>query len=258
MEWAFLCESAIWSDKVYLSYIIVTLVTCLDAIFMRYLAGIRMRHLLKVNNIVSSEQTLQAFLDELAGSAPTPGGGGAAAVAGAMGAALVSMVCNLTVGKEKFAAVEPRIKEILAKSEELRARLTRAMTEDVEAFDAVMDAYRMPKSTDEEKAARSAAIQEASKTAALVPLATARACAEVIELCRPVAEMGNPNVLSDAGVAALCAQAGLKGAALNVLINLGGIKDDDFVTNHLAELDQILASNDALVNEAYELVKSKL
>ncbi|MCB0154267.1 MAG: cyclodeaminase/cyclohydrolase family protein [Anaerolineae bacterium] len=207
---------------------------------------------------MSQEQSLQIFLDELASAASTPGGGGAAALSGAMGAALVSMVCNLTIGKQKFAAVEAEMKVFLAKSEALRARLTAMMAEDVQAFDTVMAAYRLPKETDAEKAARSAAIQESSKQATLVPLAAARACAEVIALCGPVAEMGNPNVVSDAGVAVLSAQAGLKSAALNVLINLGAIKDEAFVAKHQAELDQILNEHDQLAHEVYQLVKEKL
>lgn len=206
---------------------------------------------------MSPNKPLQAFLDELASDAPAPGGGGAAAAVGAMGAALVSMVCNLTIGKERFAAVEDRMEEILNKSELLRAKLTDLMQEDVVAFNAVMAAYRLPKATPPEKAIRSAAIEDAAKTAALVPLTTAYACAEVIELSQPAAEMGNPNVVSDAGVAALCAQAGLKGAALNVLINLGMIKDEGFVTKYRADLDQILAKHDALANEVYQSVEGK-
>jgi len=201
---------------------------------------------------------MQTFLDELASSASTPGGGGAAALAGAMGAALVSMVCNLTIGKEKFADVEGQMEEILAKSEALRARLTRMMSDDVEAFNTVMSAYRLPKATDADKASRAAAIQEASKKATLVPMAAARACAEVIDLCRPAAEMGNPNVVSDAGVAVLCAQAGLKSAALNVLINLGAIKDESFVSKHRSELNELLASRNDEANVVYELVKKQL
>jgi formiminotetrahydrofolate cyclodeaminase len=207
---------------------------------------------------MSDTQTIESFLDALASSASTPGGGGAAALSGSMGAALVSMVCNLTIGKEKFAAVEGQMKEMLAQSEALRAKLTAMMAEDVAAFDLVMDAYKLPKNTDEEKVARSAAIQAASKKATLVPLAAAKACAEVIDLCGPTATMGNPNVISDAGVAVLCAQAGLKSAALNVLINLGAIKDEAFVVQHRAELAHILASHEALANEVYELVKNKL
>jgi formiminotetrahydrofolate cyclodeaminase len=154
--------------------------------------------------------------------------------------------------------VEEEMKAILAKSETLRGQLTKMIEEDVEAFDTVMAAYRLPKGSDEEKAARSAAIQAGSKKATLVPLDTARACAEVVGLCRPAAELGNPNVLSDAGVAVLCAQAGLKSAALNVLINLGAIKDEQFVTQHRAELEALLASQEDAVNEVYVLVKSKL
>lgn len=207
---------------------------------------------------MSNNPTVHSFLDDLASAAPTPGGGGAAALSGAMGAALVSMVCNLTIGKEKFAGVESRLQEILRQSELLRGQLTQMIEDDVAAFDTVMAAYRRPKNSDEEKAARTAAIQEASKKATLVPLAAARACAEVIDLCRPTAEMGNPNVVSDAGVAVLCAQTGLKAAALNVLINLGAIKDEVFVAQHQAELDQLLAGHEALANEVYELVKGKL
>jgi formiminotetrahydrofolate cyclodeaminase len=205
-----------------------------------------------------SRETLQAFLDELAGNTPTPGGGSAAAAAGAMGASLVSMVCNLTIGREKFAAVEAQMQETLTRSEELRTELTGMIDEDVEAFKAVMAAYRMPKEMAREKAARSAAIQEGSKKATLVPLATARACAEVIELSKTVVQLGNPNAVSDAGVSALCAQAGLKGAALNVLINLGSIKDETFVAECQAELEQIFSGHDALANEVYELVQSEL
>jgi formiminotetrahydrofolate cyclodeaminase len=203
------------------------------------------------------DSTIQPFLEELASDAPAPGGGSAGAAVGAMGAALISMVCNLTIGKEKFTAVETELKEVLAKSEALRVELTQLVVDDTEAFNTVMAAFRRPKGTETEKAARREAIQAATKQATLVPLATARACAGVIELSRAAAEKGNPNAVSDAGAAASCAQAGLKAAALNVLINLPSIKDDAFVTTHQAELDQILAKQ-ALADEVYELVKSKL
>ena len=130
------------------------------------------------------EAKIQPFLNELASDAPAPGGGSAGAAVGAMGAALVSMVCNLTIGKEKFVAVEPEMKEVLAKSEALRAELTQFITDDTEAFNMVMAAFRRPKETDTEKAARREAIQAATKQATLVPLATARACARVVELSR--------------------------------------------------------------------------
>ncbi|MGH8499207.1 MAG: cyclodeaminase/cyclohydrolase family protein, partial [Methylococcales bacterium] len=127
---------------------------------------------------MTQEQQSQEFLDQLASSASTPGGGGAAAIMGAMGAALVSMVCNLTIGKEKYAAVEDELKAVLDHAENLRVRLTDMIQADVEVFDRVMASYGMPKSTDEEKAARSAEIQEALKAATDVPLACAKASAE--------------------------------------------------------------------------------
>jgi formiminotetrahydrofolate cyclodeaminase len=206
---------------------------------------------------MSNKNVLQTFLDELASGTPTPGGGSAAAASGAMGAALVSMVCNLTVGREKFTEVEARMKETLARSETLRAELSQLMTDDIEAYQAVMAAYRLPKGTEEEKTIRTEAIQAGLKKATLTPLATARACAEVIELGQFVVESGNPNAASDAGAGAACAQAGLKAATLNVLINLSSIKDETFVSTHQAELDQILTKHN-LADEIYELVKSRL
>jgi formiminotetrahydrofolate cyclodeaminase len=206
---------------------------------------------------MSNKHALQTFLDELASGTPTPGGGSAAAAVGAMGAALVSMVCNLTIGREKFTGVEARMKETLARSETLRAELSQLMTDDIEAYQAVMAAYRLPKDTEEEKAIRTEAIQSGLKKATLTPLATTRACAEVIELGQFVAESGNPNAASDAGAGAACAQAGLKAATLNVLINLGSIKDKVFVSTHQAELNRILSKHN-LADEIHELVKSRL
>jgi len=204
------------------------------------------------------DQPIQQFLDELASKASTPGGGGAAAIMGAMGAALVSMVCNLTIGKEKYAAVEVELKEVLGKAEDLRARMTDMIRQDVEVFDQVMGAYGLPKATDEQKTARSAAIQEALKAATEVPLACARAAAEGIELSRAVAEKGNLNVISDAGVAVLAANAALRSAALNVYINAGGIKDKDFANARLEELESILKGSDVDTDEIYNIVKDKL
>ncbi|MBN1994341.1 MAG: cyclodeaminase/cyclohydrolase family protein [Anaerolineae bacterium] len=200
---------------------------------------------------------LQPFLDELAAGTATPGGGSAAAIAGAMGAALVSMVCNLTIGKEKFAHIEAQMKTILARSEALRTELTQLINDDIEAFNTVMAAFRLPKTTDEQKAARRGAIQAATQKATLPPLATARACAQVVELCRVVAERGNPNAISDAGAGAACAQAGLKAAALNVLINLSSIKDETFIAARQAELDQILDTYN-LADQVYKSVEQSI
>lgn len=207
---------------------------------------------------MTPQKTIQTFLDELASSSSTPGGGGAAALSGAMGAALVSMMCNLTIGKKKYADVEAQMTEILAQSEALRQRLTALIDEDVVAFNEVMAAYGLPKATDEEKAARTAAIQEASKKATIVPLNAAQTCGEVIALAKPAAEMGNVNVVSDVGAAAATAEAGLKLSALNVLINLGAIKDEAFVKEYRAKLEDIQTEYGSLADEVYEFVKGKL
>ncbi|QSA97693.1 methenyltetrahydrofolate cyclohydrolase [Methylococcus sp. EFPC2] len=204
------------------------------------------------------DRPIQQFLDELASKAPTPGGGGAAAIMGAMGASLVAMVCNLTLGKKAYEAVEDDIKAALQASEALRARLTDMIRADAEAFDLVMGAYGLPKESDEEKAARSAAIQDALKVATDVPLACAKACAEVIELSRAVAEKGNKNVVSDAGVAVLAGYAALKSAALNVYVNTNAIRDEHFVHERISELNAILTGMEVAMEEIYQEVKSRL
>lgn len=208
---------------------------------------------------MAEAQTLGAFLDDLASERSTPGGGGAAAISGAMGAALVSMVCNLTIGKPKYAEVEADLKAVLATSETLRGELTRAIGDDVQAFDAVMGAYGMPKGeTDDDKAARTAKIQAALKEATDAPLECARLCAQVIKLADVAAQKGNTNVVSDAGVAVQCAYSGLTSAALNVRVNARSIKDRDFAEGRLAELETILAAARAATDETYEVVKNKL
>lgn len=204
------------------------------------------------------DMTIQTFLDELASKTSTPGGGGAAAVSGAMGAALISMVANFTIGKKGCEDVEQDSKEILAKSEALRTQLTDAINEDVEVFGRVMNAYGMSKETDEEKSARSTEIQAALKEATDVPLHCAKLCREVINLSQPIAEKGNSNVISDAGVAVLAGYAGLRSAALNVYINIGGIKDKEFADDRRQQLEALLDGMDVLKEDIYELVKSRL
>lgn len=205
-----------------------------------------------------TEQQLQTFLDQLASKASTPGGGSAAAVMGAMGAALISMVGNLTVGKKNYEDVNDEMQEFLARAEALRAQLTGMIQADVAVFDKVMAAYGMSRETEDEKTARSAAIQAALKEATDVPLACAQLCADVIELCRPVAEKGNLNVISDAGVAVLAAHAALRSAALNVYINIGGIRDETFVQDRRNKLEFVLSGAGTATESVYELVKSKL
>jgi len=204
------------------------------------------------------EKSVQVFLDELASKASTPGGGSAAAILGAMGAALASMVCNLTAGKKGYEDVEAELRSVLARSEDLRSRLTDMIRADVEVFDRVMGAYGMAKDTEAQKAARAEAIQSALKAATDVPLACASACAEVIDLCLPVAQKGNKNVISDAGVAVLAAYGALRSAALNVYINTPGIKDRAFAEDRLGRLEKIMAGKEALTEEIYQTVRSRL
>ena len=204
------------------------------------------------------EQQLQTFLDQLASKASTPGGGSAAAIMGAMGAALISMVANLTVGKKKYEDVDAEMQGFLEQSEALRTRLTGMIQADVDVFDRVMAAYGMARETEADKEQRSQATQAALKEATDVPLACAQLCADVIELCRPVAEKGNLNVISDAGVAVLAAHAALRSAALNVYINIGGIRDNDFVNDRREKLEFVLSGAGIATETVYELVKSKL
>src|SRR5512136_2942856 len=156
--------------------------------------------------------SIQAFLDELASSSATPGGGTAAAMAGAASAALIGMVCNLTIGRPRFAAAEDDLRAALAQAGALRGQLTALTEADTDAFNQVMAAYRLPKDSDEQQSARQAAIQTALKQATHVPLETATACATALHLVGRITTAVNPNALSDAGTAAVLAEAGLRGA----------------------------------------------
>lgn len=203
-------------------------------------------------------KSVQSFIDGLASKAPTPGGGSAAAVMGAQAAALISMVCNLTIGKPEYAEVEGEMRELLEKSEVLRETLTGMIKADIDVFDRLMATYGLPKDSDEEKAARSAAIQAVLKEATVVPLECARACAETIALSRIAAEKGNLGVISDAGVAVMAGYGALKSAALNVYINAGSLKDRGFADEKLAELEAILNGVEVAAEEIYQIVKAKL
>ena len=204
------------------------------------------------------DKPVSQFLTELASSAPAPGGGSVAALSGALGAALVSMVCNLTVGKKRYADVEKDIKALLENSEGLRHKLADLLQADVQAYTAVSQAMKMPRATDEEKAARAKVMQQALKKATEVPLQIAEACVEVIALCQPAAEKGNKNAVSDAGVAILMAEAGLRSAALNILINLGWIEDQRFTAEKQRQLDTLLEGKPAVRDQVYDYVVEKL
>ena len=203
-------------------------------------------------------QSIQTFLDELASKSATPGGGSAAALMGAQGAALVSMVCNLTIGKPKFAEVEAELQEVLGKAETLRNQLTGLIQADIDVFNRLMSKYSLPKESDDEKAIRTAAIQEVLKDATEVPMQCVHACADVIRLSKIAAELGNPSAVSDAGAAVMAAYGGLKSSALNVYINVRSLKDNAYADAKLLELEQASEGIEELVNNIYQTVKGRL
>jgi formiminotetrahydrofolate cyclodeaminase len=202
--------------------------------------------------------SLEQFLGDLASNKPTPGGGSAAAIIGAMGAALVSMVCNVTMGKKSHVESIPRLQEILAEAESLRGTLTAAVAEDIVAFDGLMAAYKLPKATDADKSTRSAAIQTALRAATEAPLDCARTCMKVIALSRRAAEASHVGVVSDAGVGVLAAQAALRSAALNVYINAPQLLDRTFADAAAAEIDALVATGTSDGDAVFALVRSKL
>jgi formiminotetrahydrofolate cyclodeaminase len=187
------------------------------------------------------------FLDRLASGKPTPGGGSASALGGALAAALTSMVCNFTVGREEFAEVGPEAQRLLDESEAARAALEFGVDADADAFGVVSKAYKMPRGTEPEKQARLQAIRAASLGAARAPLEVVRLAANVLDICTRLAEIGNPRVLSDVVVAAFLARAALHSAAANVEVNLPQIKGDAFWDEARAELDRLLEGRDAQV-----------
>ena len=193
----------------------------------------------------------QEFLEKLASNAPTPGGGGGAAMAGALAVALTSMVGNLTVGKEKFAQHEVEVQELLAKAEALRLELLNLVNADAEVFNSFMTCYRLPKATEEEKQARNQAIQNAAKEAAEVPLKIAESCLEVMKLAERIAIIGNPGAITDAAVSSIMARAALRSAVYNVVVNLKLIKDE-------AYNQAMYATIEAMQKEAEVLEKATL
>jgi formiminotetrahydrofolate cyclodeaminase len=207
---------------------------------------------------VITQSSVEKFLDELASAAPTPGGGSAAAIMGAMGAALISMVCNVTLGKKGQESAAAEMQAVRTESEKLRAQLTAMVADDVAAFDALMTAYRLPKSSEDEKARRAAAIQHSLRGATETPLACARACAEVIALSRRAGEHGYAGVISDAGVGVLAANTALRSAALNVYINAPSLKDRAFADQAVAEMDRMLEACAETTETVFAHVRGRL
>lgn len=204
------------------------------------------------------EEPLHIYLDALASGEPTPGGGSAAALAGALGAALNSMVANFTVGKEKFAAVEADVRALLDQSERLRADLQRLTQADTEAYGQYAVASKLPRGTDEEKSARAAAMQQALRAAAEVPRAAADAAHQVIKIAAELVDKGNPNLITDAGVAAKFGLAALECAVLNLEINLIYIKDAEYVAAHRKQVAPLLHEGARLAQEVWDKVNDHL
>ncbi|OON87070.1 cyclodeaminase/cyclohydrolase family protein [Pyramidobacter sp. C12-8] len=208
--------------------------------------------------MILHEMTLPAFVTELASNSPAPGGGSIAALGGALAAGLVSMVGELTRGREKYAAVQADMDALCAKGKKYAETLLKLIDEDTAAFNDFMAAMKLPKDTDEQKAARKAAMQEAAKGTVEVPLRTLNLCAEVANLALVAVREGNVNAVSDAGTAGQFARAAGTCAAYNVRINLLGIKDEAYAAEKRAAMNAALSAIDAAMAELTELMEKRL
>ena len=186
-------------------------------------------------------RSLKGFVDDVASSSPAPGGGSVAAYAGSQGYALIAMVCRLTIGREKYRTVEEELTLLMLTAEAQKESLLALVDEDTQGFCGVMEAFRLPKGTEEEKRARREALEAATIQAAEIPLKTARLCLEGLRILPNLIEKANPNALSDMGVAALMLGSGLDGALYNILINVQGLKTQEVaqqlraISTHLRE-----------------------
>ena len=199
-----------------------------------------------------AEMQVTEFVNLMASDAPAPGGGSAAALEGALGAALTAMVCALTVGKKKYADVQELAVESQKKAEDLKARFVDVMDRDTEAFNAVSAVFAMPKDTDEQKAARKAAMQEALKGCTKTPFEMMQLACETLELTRSLVGRLNASAASDLGCSALSLRAAIQGAWLNVLINISGINNEAFAAEYRANGQALLDKALPLADEIYE------
>ena len=186
---------------------------------------------------------------------PTPGGGAIAALTAATGAALAEMVANLTFGKKGYEAVQTEMEELQAKAEAIRKRMLELSQADADVFNIFMNALGLPKNTDEEKAARTAAIQQAYKDAAMVPFEIGELANQIFDLAELASRKGNQNLITDGIIAAINARAAVKSAFLNVRINLSGIKDESFVaelTSKMYAIEKDLDVKESSIIGLYE------
>lgn len=205
--------------------------------------------------MILTDLTVKGFLAETAGQEPVPGGGSISALNGSIAAALAEMVANLTIGKKKYAEVEAEMQTIATEAAAIQKELVLDIDRDSDAYNKVFAAFKLPKETDEEKAVRSAQIQEMTKYAASVPMEVARRVHSLLTLIEAVVAKGNQNAITDGCVAMMCARTAIIGALLNVRINLTSIKDEDFVKTHTEEANAIEA--DAVRREAEVLAITK-
>ena len=191
-----------------------------------------------MNNSLT-DLTVKGLLDVTAGKEPVPGGGSISALSGSIAAALTEMVAGLTIGKKKYAEVEEQMKQLVERVQKIRQQLLLDVDRDSEAYNVVFAAFQMPKETDEEKAARSAQIQAATKIAANVPMEVARRVYSLLSDIEEVVSNGNQNAVTDGCVAMMSARNAIIGALFNVRINLTSIKDEQYVADMTAEADRL-------------------
>jgi formiminotetrahydrofolate cyclodeaminase len=203
------------------------------------------------------DTSVRGFLDALASGTPTPGGGSVAALAAAMAAGLVTMVCDLTIGRQQYAAFEAEARELRERAEQLRAELQVLAQDDIEVFNNLMAAYRLPRTTEADAASRRAAIQKVTRQATEVPLRVARAAVALLPLCAPLARSGNRNAVSDVGVAVLLVRAAVPSALLNVETNLAALEDQLFVRQARAQAEDLAIGLDDEVAGALALVRER-
>lgn len=201
----------------------------------------------------TAEQTCQGFLDALASKAPVPGGGGASALVGALGAALCTMVGNYTVGKKKYADVEEDVKALMARAEDIRARLLALVDADAEAFEPLSKAYAIPK----EDSSREAVMEKCLRDAAATPMAILRLSCEAIDLHREMLDKGSVITLSDVGTGVIFCQSALLGAALNVKVNTKSMSDRDFARAMDEEVDALVAKYSVIARQVYDAVMGR-
>lgn len=205
----------------------------------------------------SLSQSIGSFAQLVAEGTPTPGGGSVSAYCGVLAASLGQMVCAITIGKPKYAAVEPRLKEIASDLELMSSRLRELIAEDAASFEAVLTAYRLPKDTDEQKSARAAEIQRALHIAIAVPFETAERSLAVLSLLGELAEIGTPNALSDVAVGAQLGQVAVKGAAYNVGANLGSITDGESAEKTRHDIDAIVEQSKTIAESIDAKMKTQ-